>query len=815
MTDSDQSSDPAIDEEHADTPGHPDEVEIPSTLPILAIRNAVVFPGTVLPMSVGREKSVAVLDEVLSTNRLIGVLTQRDPANDDPELKDLYQIGCVALILKLLRMPDGTQSIIVQGLTRFRVMQELTSDPFLTVSLQIVRDIVHDDTRLQAEMLSVRQLASRVIDLTPNIPDEAKVVLQNIDAPGGLADFLAANLPLQPPEKQELLELLDVPTRLRRITEILDGQLEVLELSSKIQTEVRQKMEKSQREYFLHEQLKAIQRELGQSDDRMAEINDLRHRIKAAGMPEEVLEQVTRELDRLSLIPQSSPEHTVIRTYVDLISELPWAKSTPDKLDIRRARKVLDEDHYDLDKIKQRILEYLAVRKLKPDSKGPILCFVGPPGVGKTSLGKSIARALGRKFIRVSLGGMRDEAEIRGHRRTYIGALPGRIIQELRKAGANNPVFMLDEVDKIGQDFRGDPASALLEVLDPAQNDTFSDHYIDAPFDLSNVMFIATANHMDPVPAALRDRMEVISLAGYTEREKIHIATKYLVPRQIRENGLTARRIKFDNAALVRIIGGYTREAGVRNLERVIGAVCRAVAAKIVGGSRKLFKINPSAVRRILGPEQVKPETAELKNLIGVATGLAWTPVGGVILFVEASVMPGRGNLTLTGQIGDVMKESAQAALTFVKAHAHQLGLGNLDFSTADIHIHVPAGAVPKDGPSAGVAILSALVSLFRDEPIMPRLAMTGEITLRGSVLPVGGLKEKILAAHQAGITRILLPKDNRKDVQSAGLPDDVKKAVKLVFLSNMRDVIRHALGAADKPSKPAKKKPAAAKAKP
>jgi ATP-dependent Lon protease len=661
-------------------------------------------------------------------------------------------------------------------------------------------------------MLSVRQLAGRVIDLTPNIPDEAKVVLEQIDAPGGLADFLAANLPLPSDEKQELLETLDVPTRLRRIAEILNAQLEVLELSNKIQTEVRQKMEKSQREYFLNEQMKAIQRELGRGDDRMAEINELRRRIDDAGMPELVLRQVTRELDRLANIPAASPEHTVIRTYVDLMSELPWSKSTTDKLDIRRARRVLDEDHYDLDEIKKRILEYLAVRKLKPDTKGPILCFVGPPGVGKTSLGRSIARALGRNFIRISLGGMRDEAEIRGHRRTYIGAMPGRIIQEIRKSGANNPVFMLDEVDKIGQDFRGDPSSALLEVLDPAQNDTFSDHYVDAPFDLSKVMFIATANHMDPVPPALRDRMEVITLAGYTEREKLHIARKYLVPRQISENGLTRKRIRFSNDALVRIINDHTREAGVRNLERSVGAICRAVAARIAGGSRKVFAIDPAAVRRILGPQKYKPEQAELTHLTGVATGLAWTPVGGAILFVEATAMNGRGGLLLTGQIGDVMKESAQAALSYVKAHAVQLGLGEVDFTKIDVHVHVPAGAIPKDGPSAGVAILSAIVSLLRGEPIQKRMAMTGEITLRGQVLPVGGLKEKVLAAHQAGITTILLPRDNDKDVKSADVPKDVRDAVKLIYCSRMRDVIRHALALT--PATRQKKTPAKKKAK-
>jgi ATP-dependent Lon protease len=646
---------------------------------------------------------------------------------------------------------------------------------------------------MDALVMNARNAARKVIQLSPNIPEEATVILNNIEQPGMLADFLASNLPIDIAAKQKLLEDLNVVSRLRIIAVELQKQLEVLELGNKIQSQVRENMDKSQREYFLQEQMKAIQKELGQTDDKTAEVQEVRRKIDEAGMPDNVKKECLRELDRMEKIPSVSPEYYVIRTYLDWMSELPWSKSTPDKIDVNRSQGILDEDHYDLEKVKRRILEYLAVRKLAPGTHGPILCFVGPPGVGKTSLGQSIARAMDRKFIRMSLGGMRDEAELRGHRRTYIGAMPGRIVQEIRKAGVNNPVFMLDELDKVGADFRGDPTSALLEVLDPAQNNSFQDHYLNVPFDLSRVLFIGTANYMAPVPPALRDRMEIIELAGYTRNEKLQIATKYLVRRQLEENGLKADQCSWTPEAIGKIIDGYTREAGVRELERQIGTVCRSVAALVAAGKIRRRKITPPEVVKALGARKFESELALRTSVAGVATGLAYTPFGGEIIFVEATQYPGKGGLVLTGQIGDVMKESAQAALSLIKSRAGQLGIDSEELLKMDIHIHVPAGAVPKDGPSAGVAMAIALASLLMNRPARAEVAMTGEITLRGLVLPIGGLKEKTLAAARAGIRTVILPKRNQRDLEE--VDPQVRKKLKFVFAERVDQVLDCALG--------------------
>jgi ATP-dependent Lon protease len=636
--------------------------------------------------------------------------------------------------------------------------------------------------------MNVRQLAGEVIELAPSIPSEAHQLLGNLEEPGPLADFLAANLQIDQAERQELLALADVAERLSRITEELQRQLEVLKISSDIQSQVKEKIDETQREYYLREQLKAIQKELGQADERASEVEELREKIESAGMPEKIEADTLRELDRMSKIPEASAEYNVIRTYLEVMAELPWSEEEPGEIDVEKARTILDEDHYDLEKVKKRILEYLAVRKLAPESRGPILCFVGPPGVGKTSLGQSIARALGREFVRMSLGGIHDESELRGHRRTYIGAMPGRIIQEIRKVGSRNPVFMLDEVDKVGRDFRGDPTSALLEILDPAQNNTFQDNYLNVPFDLSDVVFIATANYIEAVPAPLRDRMEVITLSGYTQEEKLHIAEKYLVKRQRSENGLKASQIKFGRKAIREIIDRYTREAGVRELERQIGAVARGVAALIAEGKARKRTVNHKLIREMLGPAKYESELAMRTSTSGVATGLAYTPTGGTIIFIEATRYPGKGGLMLTGQIGDVMKESAQAALSFVKSHTEDYGVDPESLAKNDIHIHVPAGAIPKDGPSAGVSMLTALTSLLTDRPARAEVAMTGEITLRGLVLPIGGVKEKVLAASRAGIKEVILPERNRKDIDD--VPEDIRKKLEFHFAKKAEDVL-------------------------
>ncbi len=770
------------------------EIKLPGVIGILPIRNAVVYPGTVSPLAIGRERSKILLEDTKPNETVIGLVTQHKPENEEPGFDDIYTVGTAASVLKVIKMPQGSIHIIVHGIARFKIIKRIETKPYLKAGIEMLRVRYTMSKKLQALMVSVRQTANRVIALSPNVPEEASVLLENIENPSALADFLAANLNIDIPKKQQLLEELDAEKRLGDISLALANQLEVLEMSHKIQGRVRESINKNQREYFLQEQLKAIQDELGQEDRRSEELAHLEKNIKNAKMPQKVEQETLRELERLSKIPPASPEYSVIRSYLDWICELPWSVETVDQLDINKAEQILNKDHYDLQKVKKRILEFLAVRKLNPKGKSPILCFVGPPGVGKTSLGKSIARAMGRKFVRISLGGIRDEADIRGHRRTYIGALPGRILQELRKCKSKNPVFMLDELDKIGADFRGDPASALLEVLDPEQNFSFTDHYLDQPFSLSNVMFIGTANYMEPVPPALRDRMEIIGLPGYTEIEKLNIAKKYLVRRQLSENGLTKKSLNIKPDAIQTIIKGYTREAGVRNLERDIAAVCRAVATEIAKGKKSSRTIGKYDLAKILGPVQFESELALRTGMPGVATGLAYTPSGGELLFIESASMPGKGQLQLTGQIGDVMQESAKAAFSVLKANTKKLNISPALFSKTDYHIHVPAGAIPKDGPSAGVAMFTSLVSLVTGKPVRPDVAMTGEITLRGLVLPIGGLKEKILAAKEAGIKTIILPYRNKKDLSE--VPPEAKKNLTFKFVKNTDEALKIALNA-------------------
>jgi len=780
---------------------------IPEVTGVLPVRNMVVFPGMVVPLSVGRARSRQLLDDLLPQQKTLVVVCQKRPEVEDPAPSDLFTTGTAVMVLKLLRLEDGTQSVILRGLQRVHIEEWVSRDPYLKAKVTVLTDHVVNTTETEALVVNVQNMARRVIALSPGVPDEAALILDNIDSPGALSDFLASNMDLPLPDKQRLLTELDVNTRLRILSGALQHQVDVLEMSGKIQNQIKANIGESQRQFFLQEQLKAIQEELGQLDDKAAEVKHLRERIEAAGMSKDVRDECLRELSRIESIPTASPEYNVIRTYLDWMTELPWSKSTKDKLDVNRAERILDRDHYDLEQVKRRVLEYLAVRKLAPESRGPILCFVGPPGVGKTSLGQSIARALDRKFIRMSLGGMRDEAELRGHRRTYIGAMPGRIIQEIRKAGTNNPVFMLDELDKVGADFRGDPTSALLEVLDPAQNFSFQDHYLNMPFDLSKVMFIGTANYLQPVPPALRDRMEIIELPGYTHREKLFIAMKYLVKRQLKDNGLDAAQAKWREPAVNLIIESYTREAGVRELERQIGTVCRGVAAKIATGKVRSRTITPALVRELLGPVKYEGELALRTSQPGVATGLAYTPTGGEILFVEATMYPGKGQLTLTGQIGEVMKESAQAAMSLVKSRGQALGIDVPALAGQDIHVHVPAGAIPKDGPSAGGAIFTALTSLLTGRAVKSDVAMTGEITLRGLVMPVGGIKEKSLAARRAGVKTIVLPKRNEKDMPD--VPNDVKKELRFEFVSNVDQLLAAALKKDESPRGKKRKKKA------
>ena len=771
-------------------------------LGILPLRDTILFPHAILPLAVARETSVNLVHDAVRERKVIGVITQRDPAVDDPVESDLYRIGTLTHIHKMFKFPDGSLRLVVQGVQRFRLKEVRQYRPFIKASIELLQESIplEQEVEVRAMAQSAQGLFQRVVELSPTLSDELQTLAANIQDPARLADFIAASLPsLSTPQKQEMLETLDVRIRLEKLNKTLVKDLEVLEVGNKIQSQVKTELQKNQREYYLREQMKAIQKELGEGDDQQRETSELRDKIEAAGMPEEAKKEAVRELDRLSKMSPAAAEYTVTRTYLDWLVALPWNKRTEMEIDIIRAKEVLDNDHYDLEKVKERILEYLAVRKMKPDIKGPILCFVGPPGVGKTSLGKSIASATGRKFHRLSLGGMRDEAEIRGHRRTYIGALPGQIIQGLRRAESKNPVMMLDEVDKLGADFRGDPASALLEVLDPEQNNTFKDHYIDLPFDLSEVLFITTANVLDTIPPALRDRMEIIRLAGYIEEEKLHIARRHLIPRQLENHGMTEEHIAFTDEALTKLIREYTREAGLRNVEREIASIIRKVARRRAEGVFDHVTVDPEKVEEFLGaPTFMKEEEIDERTIIpGVAVGLSWTAAGGEVLYIEATQMWGQKGLTITGQLGDVMKESAQAALSWVRAHARQIGVEDSFFERVDIHLHVPEGAIPKDGPSAGVTITTALVSLLTGRPLRPRVAMTGEITLSGRVLPVGGIKEKVLAAHRMGIKEVILPKRNEKAVKE-DIPENVRTDLKIHLVSSIEEALDLALQPSD-----------------
>jgi ATP-dependent Lon protease len=769
---------------------------LPDALPVLPLRETVTFPETLTPLAVGQERSIKLVDDVLGANRMLAMVAARDPEDEEPGPDGLYDVGVVGIVARMLKVPDGTLRILVQGTQRVRLGPYLAEEPYLVARIAELPDVVDEGPELEALSRNVQRTFSEIVEHIPYLPEELQMAVANIEDPAALGHLIAGALRISTEEKQGLLEQVDLAARLRGLSQILARELEVVQLGSQIQSQVQSEVDKGQREFFLRQQLKAIQDELGEGDEQQAEANELRERIEGAGLPEHALKAAERELSRLEKLPPAAAEHGVIRTYLEWLVELPWAKETEDNLDIGHAREVLDADHYDLEKVKDRILEYLAVRKLKPDSPGPILCFVGPPGVGKTSLGRSIARALGREFERISVGGVRDEAEIRGHRRTYIGAMPGTIVRALRDAGSRNPVFMIDEIDKMGADFRGDPASAMLEVLDPAQNDSFRDHYLDLEFDLSEVMFIATANVLDTVPGPLQDRMETIELAGYTLEEKRHIARRYLVPRQIEANGLKPSQIEFAEPALTAIVEEYTREAGVRNLERQIGTICRKVARDVAEGRVKNGKVRISAkrARELLGRRRVFAEQRRRTKVPGVATGLAWTPTGGDVLFIEATAMPGSSKLTITGQLGEVMKESAQAALSYVRGHWTEIApkLGEGWFAEHDIHIHVPAGAVPKDGPSAGVAMTVALASLISGRPVRNDVAMTGEVTLTGQVLPIGGLKEKSLAAQRAGIKRVIVPERNEGDV--AEIPERERSELEFVYVDEVSKAIDAAL---------------------
>ncbi len=767
-------------------------IELPSTLPILPLSDVVVFPYMVAPLLVSAKSSVRLIDDVVAGNRLLMLALQVHPETEEPSSKDLHAFGCIARVLKMLKFPDDSVRVLVQGLKRGRIKRFETDDPYIQAEIEPVEDLLDQSVESEALARNASKQFQEIITLSPNLPDELKVALLNMEDSGKLSDLIAANLNVPLPEKQKFLETAEVKSRLQKLSTLLQKELDVLQLGSEIQSKVSSALSKSQRDYFLREQLRQIQKELGEGDGG-TDVSELRDKIDQAGMSEEVRKIAHKELDRLASIPTASAEYTVARNYLDWLISMPWSKRTEDHLDIDRARRILDTDHYGLPKVKDRILEHLAILKLKPDKKGPILCFAGPPGVGKTSLGMSIARALGRKFVRISLGGVRDEAEIRGHRRTYIGALPGRIIQGLRKAESNNPIFMLDEIDKVGTDFRGDPSSALLEVLDPAQNFSFSDHYLEVPFDLSHVLFITTANWLEPVPAALRDRMEVLELPGYTDAEKLRIAKEYLVPRQRTEHGLKSAQITVPDRTLNKVIDAYTREAGVRNLDREIASLCRKVGRQIVEGKRQRVTVNPPDLREMLGPARYFVDVAERTAETGVSTGLAWTPVGGEILFIEASRMKGKGNLILTGSLGDVMQESAQAALSYVKAHSRGLKIAAEDFEKYDVHIHIPSGGTPKDGPSAGVTISVALASLFTRRKVRPYLAMTGEISLRGKILPVGGIKEKMLAAVRSGIKTVLLPDKNMRDLEE--IPPEIRKRMKFVPIKTIADAFQLTLG--------------------
>ena len=770
----------------------PDRVTIPEELPILPSGENVAYPSIIIPLMTEDEGTVRLIDEVAAGERVVGIFAQRRDS-EDIFPANLYNIGTAALIARMFKMPDGSIRAFLQGLKRIRLTKLTQREPYPKGKIEAVEERLEMTIELEAMTKNLVGLFQRVVSLAPNLPGELGIAVVNIPEPGALADFIAAHLSLSLEEGQEILETLDVSERIRRLTTFINRELEILELGSKIQSQVKGEMEKAQREFYLREQLKAIQKELGEVDERTTEINELKGKLDEAKLLTEALGEAERELERLERTPPGAAEYTMSRTYLDWMTNLPWSKSTEDNLDISQAERVLDEDHYDLDKVKQRLLDYLAVRKLKADMRGPILCFVGPPGTGKTSVGQSIARALGRKFFRMSLGGIRDEAEIRGHRRTYIGALPGRIIQGIRRTQSNNPVFMLDEIDKVGADFRGDPSAALLEVLDPEQNFAFADNYLGAPFDLSKVMFITTANIIDTIPPALMDRMEVIELPGYTELEKLQIAKGFLIPRQLGENGLSDGRLEFNDDAILTIIRNYTREAGVRNLEREIGSICRKVARRVASGEEGMVTITPDMLHDFLGPRRFRYEVAEEEDEVGVATGLAWTQAGGDILFVEATLVPGKGSLILTGKLGDVMQESAKAALTYARSHTAISWEIPADFyEKNDVHIHVPAGAIPKDGPSAGVTMAVALVSAVTGRPVRKDIGMTGEITLRGKVLPVGGVKEKVLAAHRAGVKKVVLPKENEKDLED--VPQQVKDELEFIPVDRIDEVLKVAI---------------------
>jgi ATP-dependent Lon protease len=778
----------------ADQAPEQQQITIPDVLPVLPLPDLVVFPYMIVPLFVNRDRSAKAVDQALAENRMVLLVSQKNPEVDDPKAEDLHNFGTVSVIMRMLKLPDGRVRILVQGFSRARVEYFDESKPYITAKVEPKTEpqVIADSPELEAVIRNVKSSLEKMVSLGKNISPDLVAIAGNVDDPGRLSDLVASNLDLKVDRAQEVLELLDPTERLRRVHQLMAKEIEVLEIQNDINTQARGEMDKNQREFYLRQQMKAIQQELGEGNELQEEIEQYRTKMKKAKMPPEVAEEAERQLGRLERMHPDAAETATLRNYLDWMVSLPWAKATKDNLDLKKAQKILDEDHYGLEKIKDRIIEHLAVRKLKKDSKGPILCFVGPPGVGKTSLGKSIARALGRKFVRMSLGGVHDEAEIRGHRRTYVGAMPGRIIQSIHQAGMNNPVFMMDEVDKIGADFRGDPSSALLEVLDPEQNHSFRDNYLGVPFDLSNVMFITTANMLDPIQPAFRDRMEIIQLSGYTEEEKVEIAKRHLIPKQIEEHGLKKSQIQFTDEGIRAMINFYTQEAGLRNLEREIAAVCRKVAKQVAIGEKKIRKIHTDNLDQFLGRPKVFQEELLKRDQVGVATGLAWTPVGGDVLFIEATAMKGRGGLTLTGQLGDVMKESAQAALSYARSHAKEFGISDDFFAKHDIHVHVPEGAIPKDGPSAGVTMATAILSLLTGKAVHRKIAMTGEITLRGEVLPVGGIKEKVLAARRAKIDTVILPSLNKRDLEDVN--ETIRKEMKFVFVDDVKSVFKAAL---------------------
>jgi len=770
------------------------EIVIPKTLPLLPVRDVVIFPYMFLPLFVGREGSIKAVEEALANNRIIFLVTQKDSLKEDPSPDDIYKVGVVATIVKMLKLPDGRGKILVQSLSKARIIKYTQTEPMMMVEIENIEEeeVTEISVEIEAMMRNIRKQCEKTLSLKGLISNEIMTILHNIEEPGKLADLVISNLDLKISEAQEILEISDPMQKLEKANKFLAKEFQVSSIQAKIQNQAKDEMTKTQREYFLREQLRAIQSELGEIDEQASEFKEFSEKIKKAKMPKDVAQEANKQLNRLEQMHPEAAETNIVRTYLEWLVELPWSKSTRDNINIQKASQVLDDDHYDLEKVKERLLEYLGVRKLKKKIKGPILCFVGPPGVGKTSLGKSIARALGRKFVRISLGGMRDEAEIRGHRRTYIGALPGRIIQGLKQAGTNNPVFMLDEIDKIGADFRGDPSAALLEALDPEQNFAFSDHYLNLPFDLSNVMFITTANLVDPILSALRDRMEVINLSGYTSEEKLYIARRFLLPRQVEENGIKNRDLQISDEAIFTIISQYTHEAGLRNLEREIASICRKIARKKAEGGKGTTRITKGNLHKFLGVPKHIPEVEQEKDKVGIATGLAWTQAGGEILYIEVSSLRGKGRLTLTGQLGDVMKESGQAALSYARSRAESWKLPGDFYEKMDIHIHVPAGAIPKDGPSAGVTMATALISCLAKIPVRKDVAMTGEITLQGRVLPVGGIKEKSLAALRAKITTLIIPEKNRKDLEE--IPANIRRKLNFIFAENMDEILDAAL---------------------